>query len=237
MQNVDNIVKMLSDKLDMETLERKEHLLSCGYVLEPLVLFGSEDSIFLKQIVKKAAKFNYPVIFNDFELLKNNKCRGFVVDTETCDRMQIVRALKNIDYDDVDFMDVDRSIQTHGLSAVGNAVWCLINELFGEVNGADGLDITIVGRGDSVQDLAMRLVFDGATVTTAHSRTKDMMFATMDRDIVIYATPELTDEIAYDTHKLVVDLGNAVPHPELFDCPYVNRIGNLTTSILLTRLI
>lgn len=237
MQNIDNIVKALSDEIDTETFERKEHLFNYGYILEPLVLFGDEDSIFLKQVAKKAAKFDYPVVFNDFELLKNNKCRGFVVDTETCDRMQIMRALKNVDYDAADFMDIDRSIYTNGLSAVGDAVWHLINELFGEVNGADGLDVTIVGRGDSVQDLTMRLVFDGATVTTAHSRTKDMMFATMDRDIVIYATPELTDEIAYDTHKLVVDLGNAVPNPELLDCAYVNRIGNLTTSILLARLI
>lgn len=233
MRNIDNIIKMLADGIDEETLERKEYLITP----EPLVLFGDENSIFLKQVAKKAAKFDYPVVFNNFELLENNECRGFVVDTETCERMPITRALKNVDYDNADFMDIDRSVHNDGLPAVSDAVWHLINELFGEVSGADGLDITIVGRGDSVQDLAKRLVLDGATVTTAHSRTKDMMFATMDRDIVIYATPELTDEIAYDTHELVIDLGNAVPHPELFDCAYVNKIGNLTTSILMSRLI
>lgn len=237
MKKIDDVVKLLADEIDAETLEKRKHLMRYCYVPEPLVLFGDENSIFLKQVAKKAAKFNYPVVFNDFELLTNNECRGFIVDTETCERTPIMRALKNTDYYDADFMDIDRSIHNNGLSAVADAVWCLINELFGEVNGSDGLDITIVGRGDSVQDLAKRLVLDGATVTVAHSRTKDMMFATMDRDIVIYATPQLTDEIAYDTHELVIDLGNAVPNPELFNCNYVNKIGDLTTSILMSRLI
>lgn len=34
---------------------------------------------------------------------------------------------------------------------------------------------------------------------------------------------------------LVIDLGNSVPHPDRFNCPYVNRIGQLTVSVLLNR--
>lgn len=33
----------------------------------------------------------------------------------------------------------------------------------------------------------------------------------------------------------IIDLGNSVPHPDRFNCPYVNRIGQLTVSVLLNR--
>lgn len=41
--------------------------------------------------------------------------------------------------------------------------------------------------------------------------------------------------ISYNTRDLVIDLGNSVPHPDRFNCPYVNRIGQLTVSVLLNR--
>lgn len=50
----------------------------------------------------------------------------------------------------------------------------------------------------------------------------------MNRDVVIYATPTITKDISYNTRDLVIDLGNSVPHPDRFNCPYVNRIGQLT---------
>lgn len=40
---------------------------------------------------------------------------------------------------------------------------------------------------------------------------------------------------SYNTRDLVIDLGNSVPHPDRFNCPYVNRIGQLTVSVLLNR--
>lgn len=42
-------------------------------------------------------------------------------------------------------------------------------------------------------------------------------------------------KISYNTRDLVIDLGNSVPHPDRFNCPYVNRIGQLTVSVLLNR--
>lgn len=42
-------------------------------------------------------------------------------------------------------------------------------------------------------------------------------------------------DISYNTRDLVIDLGNSVPHPDRFNCPYVNRIGQLTVSVLLNR--
>ena len=74
-----------------------------------------------------------------------------------------------------------------------------------------------------------------ATVTVAHSKTKSLLQATQNRDVVIYATPIITQDISYNTRDLVIDLGNSVPHPDRLNCPYVNRIGQLTVSILLNR--
>lgn len=42
-------------------------------------------------------------------------------------------------------------------------------------------------------------------------------------------------QFPYDTRDLVIDLGNSVPLPDWFNCPYVNRIGQLTVSVLLNR--
>ena len=47
--------------------------------------------------------------------------------------------------------------------------------------------------------------------------------------------PIITQDISYNTRDLVIDLGNSVPHPDRLNCPYVNRIGQLTVSILLNR--
>ena len=94
---------------------------------------------------------------------------------------------------------------------------------------------TIVGRGHAVQNLAKYLTLGNATVTVAHSKTKSLLQATMNRDVVIYATPTITKDISYNTRDLVIDLGNSVPHPDRFNCPYVNRIGQLTVSVLLNR--
>ena len=96
-------------------------------------------------------------------------------------------------------------------------------------------DITIVGRGHAVKELAKYLDFNNATVTVAHSKTKSLLQATQNRDVVIYATPIITQDISYNTRDLVIDLGNSVPHPDRLNCPYVNRIGRLTVSILLNR--
>lgn len=57
----------------------------------------------------------------------------------------------------------------------------------------------------------------------------------MEDKVVIYATPTITGAVPYNTHDLVIDLGNSVPHPDRFNCPYVNRIGQLTVSVLLNR--
>lgn len=161
-----------------------------------------------------------PVLDAREEIARYNNYRGIVVDSETVSFNSIL---------DPD-VDIDHSYSP-GMSAVSQAVMDLLIE--------SGLvwekDITIVGRGHAVKELAKYLDFNNATVTVAHSKTKSLLQATQNRDVVIYATPIITQDISYNTRDLVIDLGNSVPHPDRLNCPYVNRIGQLTVSILLNR--
>lgn len=194
-------IKKLSAALDAETAS-----------LHPsgkLLLLGSQDSVFLKAIKRKADQLG---INCDHTSNPLPPYRGIVVDSETVSFNSIL---------DPD-VDIDHSYSP-GMSAVSQAVMDLLIE--------SGLvwekDITIVGRGHAVKELAKYLDFNNATVTVAHSKTKSLLQATQNRDVVIYATPIITQDISYNTRDLVIDLGNSVPHPDRLNCPYVNRIGQL----------
>lgn len=156
-------IKKLSAALDAETAS-----------LHPsgkLLLLGSQDSVFLKAIKRKADQLG---INCDHTSNPLPPYRGIVVDSETVSFNSIL---------DPD-VDIDHSYSP-GMSAVSQAVMDLLIE--------SGLvwekDITIVGRGHAVKELAKYLDFNNATVTVAHSKTKSLLQATQNRDVVIYATP------------------------------------------------
>ncbi len=184
-----------------------------------LLLLGSKDSVFLKSIKKKADAFG---IYYDHTFRFITPYTGAVVDTESCPLG--IRLSPDV--------DIDRSF-SDGMSSVSKAILALLLS----TDLVSGKDITIVGRGHAVKGLAQALIDNNATVTIAHSETKSLLNATMNRDVVIYATPTITQDISYNTRNLVIDLGNSVPHPNRFCCPYVNRIGKLTVSILLNEFV
>lgn len=183
-----------------------------------LLLLGNEDSVFLRNVHCKAKVFGIPC---DLTTHPVPPYAAVVVDNQS----------HLAGYDLPKEADID-CVHTPGLSCVALAVLTVLLHQ----NLVYGKNITIVGRGHAAQGLAQALEMNHATVTVAHSQTPDMFKATAGRDVVVYATPTLTQEIAYDTTGLVIDLGNVVPHSELLDCPYLNRIGKLTVSILLNRL-
>lgn len=132
-------IKKLSAALDAETAS-----------LHPsgkLLLFGSQDSVFLKAIKRKADQLG---INCDHTSNPLPPYRGIVVDSETVSFNSIL---------DPD-VDIDHSYSP-GMSAVSQAVMDLLIE--------SGLvwekDITIVGRGHAVKELAKYLDFNNATVT------------------------------------------------------------------------
>lgn len=212
---MNQLIKKLADDLDNQTR-----------VLPPnpgtLLLLGSPDSIFLNAIAEKAKKLGIDCEYT--YNFKSQPYQGIVVDIETAPR--------DCRYLVSESADIDKSFHG-GLSSVAQAVLAVLlaNDLI------VGKDITIVGRGHAVQGLAESLTDNDATVTVAHSKTTSLFKATENRDVVIYATPTITQDISYSTRSLVIDLGNSVPHPDRLSCPYVNRIGQLTTSILLNRFV
>ena len=207
-----NLVKKLSEQIDGETIAL---LPTSG----KLLLLGSQDSIFLKSIMRKADSLG---IKYDHTFHLTPPYRGAVVDTETCP--DDLRLSSDV--------DIDHSF-SDGLSSVSKGVLALLlaADLVHKKN------ITIVGRGHAVKGLAPALIYNNATVTVAHSKTTSLLQATQNRDVVIYATPTIKKEISYNTGELVIDLGNAVPHPDRLSCEYINHIGQLTVSVLLNRFV
>lgn len=182
-----------------------------------LLLLGSYESVFLKAVKRKADLLG---IDCDLTQYPCPPYKAVVVDRETVPSDIKLTAE----------VDIDHSY-SQGMSSVSQATLALLLAL----DLVHAKDITIVGRGHAVQNLAKYLTLGNATVTVAHSKTKSLLQATMNRDVVIYATPTITKDISYNTRDLVIDLGNSVPHPDRFNCPYVNRIGQLTVSVLLNR--
>ena len=174
-----------------------------------LLLLGSYESVFLKAVKRKADLLG---IDCDLTQYPCPPYKAVVVDRETVPS------------------DIKHSY-SQGMSSVSQATLALLLAL----DLVHAKDITVVGRGHAVQNLAKYLTLGNATVTVAHSKTKSLLQATMNRDVVIYATPTITKDISYNTRDLVIDLGNSVPHSDRFNCPYVNRIGQLTVSVLLNR--
>lgn len=209
MNDVMEQIKTLSATLDEETTR--------FHPAGRLLLLGSYESVFLKAVKHKADLLG---IDCDLTQYPCPPYKAVVVDRETVPS-DIKLTVE---------VDIDHSF-LQGMSSVSQATLALLLAL----DLVYAKDITIVGRGHAVQNLAKYLTLGNATVTVAHSKTKSLLQATMNRDVVIYATPTITKDISYNTRDLVIDLGNSVPHPDRFNCPYVNRIGQLTVSVLLNR--
>lgn len=192
-----------------------------------LLLFGSADSIFLKSIMSKAHSFGIKCdIYQDSISNHSISLRdGIVVDTETFDGIT-----RNPNWNPKNDLD---GLIYNTRPCVAEAMIRLLDK----ANLIGGKSITIVGRGRSTVGLAKFLIQGDATVTVAHSKTQDLFSATSGRDVVLLCTPNLNQDISYNTKSMVIDLGPVAPHPERYSCDYVTRIGKLTISILLNRLV
>lgn len=205
-------IKLFSD-IYLSTIADKKH--------KPrLLLIGSYGSPFLRSVNKMAKEVGINSrIMNHLPPVIGN-CK-VVVDKETCSTVTALPAKA----------DVDR-LYNPGTSCVMEAVYCLLHLTM----NLKGKNITIVGRGHAVQGLAERLLSENATVTVAHSYTKDLYEAMHDRDIVVLATPTISD---VPRAKLVLDIGGALTQEQIEELPtsgiYEKGIGKLTNAILLSR--
>lgn len=205
-----HVIDQLVEQLDTDT--------ACGPFLSAVLEYAGDldKSPFLRAVVSKARKLNIPC--QEYKWKKSHHYSVLI------DRELVTPWCLGLG-EDID------NLQHDGMSCVAEAVFMLLNKL----NLIEGKNITIVGRGHSVKGLAECLLAHNATVTVAHSKTDSLIHATGGQNVVIYATPGLDKPIAYDTTDLVVDLGNCVPGTDYLCCPYVNNIGRLTVSVLLSR--
>lgn len=214
------MIDELTYQLDRNT---KHHLPT----YKNLLLFGNANSVFLKAIMKKANSFGISCNIYQDNISNHNISRqdGIVVDTESFEGAAWHPNWKPVN-------DLDGIIYN-----IRPCVTTAMIHLLGKANLVNKKSITIVGRGHSTAGLANYLIQNDATVTVAHSKTPDLFAVTHDRDVVLLCTPMLEQDISYDTKSMVIDLGLAAPHPEWYSCDYVTKIGKLTISILLNRLV
>lgn len=186
-----------------------------------LLLVGSHSSPFLRSVNRLAQEVgvNSHILSYLPPLIGNCKV---VVDRETCDAVVHLPAEADVD-----------NLFNPGTSCVAEAAY----EFLFDMVALEGKTVTIVGRGHAVDGLAEKLLELNATVTVAHSHTKDLYKAMNGQDVVVLATPVVP---AFPlANELVLDIGGTLPK-EMVDqlppgCQYMGKIGRLTNSILLAR--
>ena len=166
---MNHIIQRLSDEIDSKTQE----LLPLN---GNLVLLGGQESQFLKAVRRKAEQFGINCIGH----IENPA--GIVVDIETAnvDR-EFMEDFKRSPF------NIDGPL-LNGMTSVSQAVYMVLDDrgLIKEKN------ITILGRGNAVTGLAEMLIRNDATVTVAHSKTRDVFGAIDGCDVAVYATPSVS---------------------------------------------
>lgn len=186
-----------------------------------LLLVGSHSSPFLRSVNRLAQGVGVDSHILSYvpPLLGNTRV---VIDHETYPGLTTLPAEADVD-----------NLYNPGTSCVSEAAF----ELLFNTVALEGKTVTIVGRGHAVKGLAQKLIDLNATVTICHSHTPNLYREMYDRDVVILATPTIT-EMPWAS-ELVLDIGGALPSkwrrelPQ--NCQYEDRIGKLTNAILLAR--
>lgn len=186
-----------------------------------LLLIGSHSSPFLRSVNRLAEQVGIDSHILSYlpPLLGNTRV---VIDRETYAGVVPLHPEYDVD-----------NLYNPGMSCVAEAAY----ELLFDSVALEGKTVTIVGRGHAVKGLAEKLIALNATVTVAHSYTKDLYRAMNGQDVVVLATPVVP---AFPlANEMVLDIGGTLPKEMVEQlppgCQYEGRIGKLTNSILLAR--
>lgn len=187
-----------------------------------LLLVGSSTSPFLRSVERLALETGFDGVQLVQYIPRVSYNWRIVVDKETYNGLYDIRPEQDIDH-----------ICTPGTSCVAEAAF----EFLFDTVALEGKTVTIVGRGHAVKGLAEKLLGLNATVTVAHSYTKDLYRAMNGQDVVVLATPVVP---AFPlANEMVLDIGGTLPKEMVEQlppgCKYEGRIGKLTNSILLAR--
>ena len=133
-------------------------------------------------------------------------------------------------------MDIDSIMYEnhyYGIPAVSWATFIVLNEMALIKN----MHIVIIGRGHATKGLAKMLCSHDATVTVAHSKTKNLLELTEQADVVVCAAPYEVATMAAGKgpKRLLLDVSGVTNPAYLAACDYSRSIGKLTTSVLAYR--
>lgn len=216
---VHDVIESLVRDLDRQTAGVLQMLPKSKW---PYFAVVGDDSPFIKAVKSKAKKFGLTYEEYPGDSRKCFVTTPVIYDRETCEANILDKEA-----------DVDRT-KFDGMSCVAEAIYLLLKRM----DLIAYKDITIVGRGHAVKGLAEKLIAGDATVTVAHSKTRRLAFATDCKDVLIFATPEITGPVYNDTKDLVIDLGECFEENACrLGCEYTKDIGKLTVSVILSRLV
>lgn len=118
-----------------------------------------------------------------------------------------------------------------GMSSCAAACFSLMKRL----DLLKGKDVLIIGRGHAVKGLAEACMQNDATVTVAHSKTHNI--GKYHVNTIVNCAPQLEDDLWCP--QLMIDVHGSCKFNfskgRYYDPVYFNKIGRLTTSLLITR--
>lgn len=208
----DYTIDKLCEKYDTYTLRENR--------TGSLALIGDQQSPFFKAMKVKCGKLGITC-----------------VDKRKKDTRAIVRDINAVYWKDIPkLMDIDSIMYEnhyYGTPAVSWATFIVLNEM----QLVKGMHIVIIGRKHATKGLARVLCSRDATVTVAHSKTRNLQGLIEQADVVVCAAPYEVATMAAGKgpKRLLLDISGATNPAYLAACDYSRNIGKLTTSILAWR--
>lgn len=211
----DYIIDKLCERYDTQTLKKNR--------TGSLALIGDQQSPFFKAVKIKCGKLGITCVEK-----RKKDTRAILLDVPVTSGAYWKDIPRLMDIDSIAYEN-----QYYGVPAVSWATFAVLNEM----QLIKGRHIVVIGRKHATKGLAKMLCSYDATVTVAHSKTKNLLELTEQADVVVCAAPYEVATMAAGKgpKRLLLDVSGATNPAYLAACDYSRRIGKLTTSILAYR--
>ena len=181
------------------------------------MLYGSEDSRFLKGVRGRAAKHGIDCVLTD----KIKPCEFYICDWETFPEHKELPYGFNLDYP---------------VPAVAVAT---VNLASGQYKDLTGKTVLIIGRGNATQGMPQLFLNKNATPIIAHSKTDNLLALILIADIVVNAAPpvDLEDYRTILKNKLLIDLVGKTPAKLFEHIIDAGTVGKETTRLIVNKMV
>lgn len=264
---VENIIKEITPKLNK--LQKKDiiptlAIIKIGTSYENDSYIKSISNIFSKYNVKKEV-YEFPHNIDEKELIDNitkinneNKIHGIIIlrpipkHIDEKNIRNLISKEKDVDgITDANIASIFNEGNSTNIPCTPKAVMMMFD--YYKIN-LEGEKVLIIGRSNLLgKPLAHLLLKKNATVTVAHTKTKDLEKEIQNADIIISAagSPSLITQKHINKKHIIIDIGTSVVNSKLCGdvnfkevenkvkmlSPVKNGIGKLTTYILLLQLV